>query len=269
MESVITRIGKLLAKAESTDSVDEAEALFAKAQALASRYSVELAVARRSQAKTEARETPEERTIDLGRPGQHHLKQIAALFLVVATANDVRCLIATNSSVMYPMGFPSDLDVTEAIHVALSEQMVRFGNAWLRAGDWRHEHYDAGVDRWGRVVRKPMTARVARRSFYEGFITEIRRRFTEARDEAVAESERRHAAESAVADGKRVSVTSLALREKTEEVNEFHRQRVRSLRVRSSWRGSATMATRGPSSEAGRRAGARASMSSARQVSGG
>ena len=266
MDSVVTRIGKLLAKAESTDSVEEAEALFAKAQALASRHAVELAVARRFQAAGEQRETPEERTITLGRAGQHHLKQLAALFLVVADANDLKCLIATNSSVVYPLGFPSDLEVTEAIYVALAEQMVRLGNAWLAGGSWREERYRAGVDRWGRIVTKPMTSRVARRSFYEGFITEIHRRFGEAREAAVQESTQRHAAEAAVSEGKRVSVTTLALREKAEEVNEFYRRRVERDRIRSSWRGSATMSTSGPSTEAGRRAGARASMSSARQV---
>ncbi|MGJ6979189.1 DUF2786 domain-containing protein [Aestuariimicrobium soli] len=267
-DSVVARIGKLLSKAESTDSVDEAEALFAKAQALASRHAVELAVARHAQASSQARETPEERSITLGKAGSHHLKQVASLFLVVAEANDVKCLIAANSSVVYPLGFPSDLDVTEAIHVALAEQMVRWGNVWLREGAWRGEHYPVGHDRWGRLVTKPMTARVARRSFYEGFIAEIRRRFTEARDEAVRESDERLAAEQALADGKRVSVTTLALREKAEEVNEFYRRRVQRDRIRSSWRGSSALSMRGPSTEAGRRAGSRASMSGAKQVRG-
>ena len=268
VDSVVSRIGKLLSKAESTDSVEEAEALFAKAQSLASKHAVELAVARHARSAGQTRETPEERTVALGKPGAHHLKQLAALFLVVAEANDVKCLIAANSSVVYPLGFPSDLEVTETIHVTLAEQMVRWGNAWVRKGEWRTEHYPVGHDRWGRLVTKPMTARVARRSFYEGFITEIRQRFTEARDEAVRESEVQHAAEAALADGKRVSVTTLALREKTEEVNEFYRRRVQRDRIRSSWRGSSALSMKGPSTEAGRRAGAKASMSSAKQVRG-
>lgn len=41
--SIVTRIGKLLAKAKVTHSQAEAEALFAKAQELASKHSVALA----------------------------------------------------------------------------------------------------------------------------------------------------------------------------------------------------------------------------------
>ena len=51
-------IGKLLRKAETTHSADEADALMAKAQELATRYSIDLAVARHADARAQWRNAP-------------------------------------------------------------------------------------------------------------------------------------------------------------------------------------------------------------------
>ena len=61
--SHLDRIAALLAKAERSDNPHEAEAYLAKAQALATQASVDLAVARALTARREAREQPVSVTI--------------------------------------------------------------------------------------------------------------------------------------------------------------------------------------------------------------
>src|SRR5258705_494316 len=65
-DRMLTRIGGLLRQAESTDNEHEAEAFLAAAQRLATRSSVDLAVARAHIAGRERRPTPVQRMIPIG-----------------------------------------------------------------------------------------------------------------------------------------------------------------------------------------------------------
>lgn len=273
--SIVTRIGKLLAKAEDTQSQAEAEALFAKAQELASKHSVALAVARRQLRDCEAPEVPESRTLRLGEARTAGLVQKVQLFGVIARANDVRFSIVQGNTAVNPIGFPTDLDVTEALFACVAEQMVRLGNQWLVEGQWRADTYRSeepyvavGPDgvrqlRWAR----PMNARVARRRFYEGFVLAVETRFLEAKRSVESAAEGADLTRVVDASGKELSVTTLALRDKRKQVDEFTAREFERQGVRGFWRGSRARAVGGYASEAaGYQAGEAANLTGRKQL---
>lgn len=253
MTAIAETIGKLLSKAERTESEEESQALFAKAQQLASKHAIDLAMARFRHAES-SKDGLEDRTVTIGAPRSVGLKQKVSLFSVIAHANDVRLAIRRDSTQVYPVGFRSDLDVVERLYHSLVGQMERFGDRWVASGRWRGDTYGL----WG---EKPVGARVARRLFYEGFIYRIQLRFMEARREARASAERTYA-DDAPRPGKELSSLALALRDKTEQVDEFRDQYFRKSGVRGKWRGSQADQFGGHASyAAGERAGERASLS--------
>ena len=68
-DRMLTRIGGLLRKAESTDNEHEAEAFLAAAQRLATKSSIDLTVARAHMAGRERWHSPVQRIIQFGEPG--------------------------------------------------------------------------------------------------------------------------------------------------------------------------------------------------------
>ncbi|NLE98235.1 MAG: DUF2786 domain-containing protein [Propionibacterium sp.] len=259
MAGITETIGKLLSKADSTESRDESHALFAKAQQLASKHSIDLTMARASHA-SKSQDLLEDRSLTIGAARSTGLKQRVSLFSIVARANDVRLAIRTDSTVVYPVGFASDLDMAERIYRSLVAQMERFGDGWVRSRRWEGDDYG-----W---EGKPVTARVARRLFYEGFIQEIHARLAEARNQAEADAERTYA-DATRGSGKELSSLALALRDKTEQVDEFRDQYYKRANVRGRWRGSKADSFGGRRSvAAGERAGSRASMSGSAELDG-
>ncbi|WP_203568466.1 DUF2786 domain-containing protein [Aestuariimicrobium ganziense] len=232
-DKIVATIGKLLRKAETTDSVDEAEALMAKAQALATRHAIDLAVARFEHSERERREGVEERVVTIGRPRQPHLVLRRRLFGAVAEVNDVTVLLRGTEATLYPIGFPSDLDVVEAIYRSLEAQMTRAADEWIRRSG------------------TPLHTTQARTMFYEGFVARIHARLVKARDEALwqadpgpAKSLRERVLRPR---GDELSSTALALRAKRQEVDDF---------IRTSYPRLATRTTRArvAGGHAGRRA---------------
>lgn len=280
--TIVERIGKLLAKAESTTSPAEAEALLGKAQWLATQHSVDLAVARRTQTRAAERETPTERVITVGVARQQNLKQLVELYSAIARANDIKLVIRTDSTVIYAGGFPSDLDVADALFASLADQMARTAARWLDQGEWRAETVDKvewhvevrGGRRWKvpTVVQAPMTKQTARRSFYSAFIATVGRRMADARHEAL------DTVESGLGDlvetfadrtdsrGKQLTSTALALRDKSSAVNDFHAQQVANRNARGTWRGSQQSRFSDAGHEAGRQAGQQAHLGGARSL---
>ena len=172
-EKALGRIVALLAKAESTDSSAEADALVTKAQQLATLHAIDLAFAEQERTGRDRRhrETPEQRVLTLGEPGRRGSKFLVSLLVAIAASNDVRCDVAHNSTYAVAFGMPGDLDVCEALLASLSAQMALRAAAALQVG----EHRRLGVD-----------ARVYRSSFYAGFVAAIAVRLAAARAEAVA-----------------------------------------------------------------------------------
>jgi hypothetical protein len=225
-DKVLDRVAALLAKAESTDSPHEAEALVAKAQQLATLHAVDLAAARQRTARRHRREEPTQQRAPVGASRRQGNRHFAHLFIAIAWVNDVRCDVASNNTYVIAYGFPSDLEVVEALYASLATQMVTAANAAIRRGDHQQEVY------WSTATQAWRSdARVYRTSFYEAFVATVSRRLQAARDGALAPTARAADPQKAA----RIDETSSAmvLRRKADEVRAFHSA---TSTARGSWR---------------------------------
>ena len=262
-------IGKLLRKAEQT-TAGEAEALWQKAQELATRHSIDLALARLADERAHQREVVEERSVVIGRKGQHHITLLRHLFVVIAQVNDVTVLVRGADPQVYPIGMPEDLDATQALFTSLAAQMSAAADQWLSS-----ENYAREVARAGRAKPAKTTSRG---HFYEGFISRVGARLQAAHDQAVDEA-LAAAGQPAAADsaagapgrgpstaGGELSSTALALRAKHEAVNDFLAAHHPRLGVRRLTRRSRPTVTAQSSRRRGRQAADRASLSAQRRL---
>lgn len=225
-DRMLSRIAALLRQAEGTDNTHEAEAFMAAAQRLATATSIDLAVARAHSTTRTAAQEPTQRTITIGEPGTRGLRTYVQLFAAIAMANDVRCDVASNSTMVYAYGFGEDIDTTHTLYASLVVQMVRACDAYLATG-----------------AHRPTPTITARLNFQLAFGNRIGHRLSEARDDAKREATRFRRAKPG---------TALALRNKDIELRDHYR---RESQARGTWR--ATSASAGYSSAA-RRAGDRA-----------
>jgi hypothetical protein len=243
-EKLLDRIGALLAKAESTDSLHEAEALVAKAQQLATLHAVDLAAARQRTQRKHRREQVTQRKLTLARRPGPGLRHQVLLFVTIAHVNDVQVDIARNSTYVLAFGFPSDIDVVEAMHASLATQMIAGATAAIRRGDHKEDLYWSDAAGGWRS-----DARVFRSNFNDGFVTAIGERLRDARAKALAE----HDAQPEHAAAARSSGAELVLVEKAQEVAAFHQTH---SDARGSWTGAPRAGA--PWSPGGHRAGHRA-----------
>ncbi|MEV0356242.1 DUF2786 domain-containing protein [Nocardia sp. NPDC050697] len=248
-DRMLTRIGGLLRQAESTDNEHEAEAFLAAAQRLATRSSIDLAVARAHVAGRQRRAAPIQRVIPIGEPGRKGLRTYVQLFVAIAAANDVRCDVARTSTQVYAYGFAGDIDVCEALYTSLLVQMVRASDQYIKSGGYRSATVEKVVveKRLGRTVRRRVAAPVApvtaRLNFQSAFAARVGKRLAEVKAEVVRDASPAEAG----APG-----TAIALREKELELTDFYS---RTSEARGTWRGASAALT--PSADA-RRAGDRA-----------
>ncbi|MEA5154381.1 DUF2786 domain-containing protein [Raineyella sp.] len=274
------RIAAILRQAETTTHRAEAETFISRAQELATRHAIDIALLQardRADGVAAGAELPEEQSVVIGRPGQRWLRHYCTLFMAVARANDVEFLLAGNSTRMYAHGMPSDIAMTIALYESLRAQMVASATRWMATGDWKRET----TDRWDghRLDEQPVHWSTAKTSFYEGFISSIAERLQDSR---------RRAEESATAPtataagratdagtrstgpgpdptgpgpGKDLHSTAVVLAAKREQVRAFHQQvcdRLRPGRWRGGDRGPTTWSEGG--ARAGREAGRRAAV---------
>lgn len=228
-DRMLARIAALLRQAEGTDNAHEAEAFMAAAQRLATATSIDLAVARAHSATRTAAQAPTQRTITIGEPGTRGLRTYVQLFAVIASANDVRCDVASNSAFVYAYGFAEDIDASHALYASLVVQMVRSCDAYLSTGEHR-----------------PTPTITARLNFQLAFGARVGQRLAQAREEVQREATKSRSA----APG-----TAVALRNKEVELRDHYRQE---SKARGRW--TAARASAGYSSGA-RRAGDRAGRS--------
>ncbi len=241
------RIAALLAKAERTDNAAEAEAYLAKAQALATAASIDLAFARAAQPGP--RVQPESRTLTIGERGKRANKHFVALFIAIAHNNDAHVDVAHDSTFVVVYGMPSDLDVVEQLFMSVSVQMTRSAQDWVGSGVWRGETYVAA----GTRRRKPHNAQTARAAFAMAYVDRIAERLAEA------------SADVKAADARLESTGALVLREKSAEIDAYHR---RTSAARGRWGGysGAVRDRRGVAAQAGREAASRARLARATQI---
>jgi hypothetical protein len=225
-DKMLARIAALLRQAEGTSNTHEAEAFMAAAQRLATATSIDLAVARAHSATRTAAQVPSMRTITIGEPGSRGLRTYVQLFAGIATANEVRCDVASNSTYVYAYGFAEDIDATHALYASLVVQMVRACDAYLATG-----------------AHRPTPTITARLNFQLAFGARVGQRLSEARDQARREATQ----ESTATPG-----TAIALRNKEIELRDHYRTE---SKARGTWRPASASAGY---SSAARRAGDRA-----------
>ncbi|MEZ0578514.1 TIGR04338 family metallohydrolase [Nocardioides sp. MH1] len=226
-DGTLAKLAKLLRQAERASNEHERAAFLSKAQALATRHSVALAIARAHTAKEEGREQPVAENYRIGERGKRGLARYVRLLLNIAHANDVRCTISHDSTALTLHGFPSDIAVTKAIYESLLVQMVADCERHLRSGVRdEQEKWDPSRRRW--TVR-PVATITARLAFYEAYAWRIGERLDEARAATLA-------AAVGPDDGPEASgETALALRQKELDVHDFFAESLRRNNVRGTW----------------------------------
>lgn len=270
MSDLIDKIGSLLMKAESTDNQHEKDAYLSKAQSLATVASIDLEMARGRQIHKTERETPVKRQIKLFDYNDKSRNKSAFVYLIlgIGAQNDLEFDIAHNSTYVIAYGYPSDIDVTEALYASLSQQMVREAEDYLKTGDYKTEKVWTQVrvrDSWGfydtKSVHKPVDGRVARRSFYDGFKNKITSRLREARKAAV------DTYVVTQVDAAEIMSTSadLVLVNKKATVNAFRKD---TSNARGSYKGGYSGGSSNGGYSAGQQAGSRASLGSSAGIGG-
>jgi hypothetical protein len=225
-DKMLARIAALLRQAEGTDNLHEAAAFMAAAQRLATATSIDLAIARAHSGTRTKAQMPVQRTITIGTAGTRGLRTYVQLFVMIASANDVKCDVASNSTFVFAYGFAEDIDASHALYASLVVQMVKASDAYIQSG-----------------AHRPTPTITARLNFQLAFGARIGQRLVQAREQAEQE---------ATQDRNGRPGTALALRDKDIELKDFYRQ---TSPARGTWR--AASATAGYSSAA-RRAGDRA-----------
>ena len=245
-------IAKLLAKAERTDHPAEAETFMARAQTLAARHSIDLAVARSHSAKSEAREAITEVTIVTGKPGTRGLAQYVRLLAGVSFANDLRPFISHDQSKVFLIGFPSDIEVVTALYGSLVIQMVRASESYLRSDERRNTVVTVWSERHRGYIKRPLHGSTARRDFMQGYAERIGERLRLARVEAEeAATAAEQAGRSAAGElsgphtgstsrdsrsSRSLVTTAIALREKARELDSYVTAYQKRMRIRGTWR---------------------------------
>ncbi len=263
-DRTLLRIGRLLRQAERTSNAAEREAFFAKAQSLATRHQIALAVARARAGAEEKREEPTWETVLIGESGKRSLARYVRLILEIARANDVRVAIYTSNTRVTLYGFPSDIAVVQALYATLVTQMVADGDAHLRSGAHKADQREVWNARRRRWELKPVHGSTARAAFYEAWADHIGERLAAARASARAAAV---AADAPVADGP--TSTELAIRAREVEVVDYFGRMQRDHGIRGTWKGAAQAGHAAPGSrDAGTRAAARASLGTERAITG-
>lgn len=164
-ERQLTRIRALLAKAESTEFPEEAEALSAKAQELMTRHSIDHALLAAARPSGDAGPTPIAVRVGLDAPYE---QAKAFLLQQVAEANGCRSVWSAKLGFATVVGFAGDCEAVELLHTSLLVQattaMVRNGPQRVRGGQ--------------------STTRSFRQSFLEAYAVRIGQRLRSVADDA-------------------------------------------------------------------------------------
>ncbi len=165
-ERHLERIRALLAKAESTEFDEEADALTAKAQELMTRHAIDHAVLAAHGAGRSSGEQPSAIRIGIDDP---YAQAKATLLSIIGEASQCRAVWSKDLGFSTVFGFAGDLASVELLYTSL---LLQVRSAMVRAGD-RGKRARSGA---------------FRRSFLLGFANRIGRRLEEAASAAVADA---------------------------------------------------------------------------------
>jgi hypothetical protein len=167
---MLRRIRGLLAKAESTEFPEEAEALTAKAQELMTRHSVDAALLAASASATEGIAVTTRR-VHVQDP---YVRAKMQLLAAVAEANDVRVVWYSGLGIANLVGVPADVAAVELLFTSLLLQVAQALSAAERS------------------MGRGAGPRSFRRSFLLGYAHRIGERIQAARRRATAEAAAEH-----------------------------------------------------------------------------
>ena len=224
-ERMLSRVRALLAKAESTEFPEEAEALSSRAQELMARHSIDDAFLAASGPGKAGPGQASGRRLFIDSPYE---AAKAVLLDVVAGANRCRAIWHKNLGLSTVLGFPGDLDAVELLFTSL---LVQATAALVREGS-RQDSY----------------GRSRTRSFRQSFLTSYAQRIGERLAEAAGAAERQAVADSPGANLLPVlAARHRAVDEAVEEMfPELTEHAVRSTHDREGWlsgRAAADLAT--------------------------
>ncbi|MCZ2819480.1 DUF2786 domain-containing protein [Modestobacter sp. VKM Ac-2977] len=189
-DKVLHRIRSLLAKAESTEFAEEAEALTAKAQSLMARHAIDTAVLAQRGNGSPAGVVA--RRLHLDDP---HTEAKAAVVQAVGTANGVRVVLLPSFGIATLVGFRDDVDLVELLVTSLLLQAAR-------------ALADAAASGGARARSTPF-----RRGFLYSFAQRLEERLTQAREQATAEARADYGAELAPVLAERSAAVDRAVEE--------------------------------------------------------
>jgi hypothetical protein len=169
----LERVRALLAKAESTEFEEEAEALTAKAQELMTRHSIDAALLAAHAAGKRSGEQPVGRRIGVDDP---YAQAKAVLLGVIAEASMCRVVWSKNFGFSTVFGFEGELASVELLYTSL---LLQARTAMVRMGDL------GGMG-------KRAKSRSFRQSFLVGFATRIGQRLRESADAATSDAVGEH-----------------------------------------------------------------------------
>jgi hypothetical protein len=169
---VLARIRALLAKAESNEYGEEAEALSARAQELMTKYSIDQALLAVSSGREDQ---PVGRRIAVDNPYE---VPKTSLLQAVAVANRCRVVWTKDVGLATVVGFEADLDAVEVLFTSL---LVQANAAMLREGS-KQDAYGAS------------RTRAFRQSFLVAYAIRIGERLAEAAEHTTREAAAEHAA---------------------------------------------------------------------------
>jgi Protein of unknown function (DUF2786) len=167
-QRMLGRVRALLAKAESTEFPEEAEALSGRAQELMARHSIDHALLA---AESDTPEEPIGRRLPIDNPYE---APKAVLLDHVADANRCRAVWHRELGFSTVLGFPSDLDAVELLFTSL---LVQATTALVHAGS-----------------RQDASGRSSTRSFRHSFLSAYAQRIGERLEEATGAAVRQAAA---------------------------------------------------------------------------
>jgi len=242
-DSILTRTSKILEQADAPGRTDEEKKTFLeKAEALAAKHSIDLALLRKKQADSTGKHdrpiTSELFTLK-ALPSVTYRNLAVELGSVICRAHGAQCTIRGKSDYMTFYGFPEDVHLTELMLGRAAPMMFEAADRYLKS----EEHRATGA-----------AAASARITFCKNFAWEVGRRLTE----AVKQTERQVAEMLAITDG--TVSTELVLREKAVEVRDYVAYEFKRQGVKGTWKGSNTSNWNGGAADAGREAGQQANL---------
>lgn len=258
-DGIMAHVSKIYAQAEAPGrTVEEKQAFLERAQTLATRHQIDLAILRKKQAdaKDDAdRERPTTGALFslLALPNVTYRNLAVELGSYIGRAHGAQCTIRGRSSYLTFYGFPEDIALTELMTTRVVPMMFDAADEYVKSP----ERKASGT-----------AATSARIAFCQSFSIEVWRRLKEAvkqsTDAAVEEDEQKAIAENRHLGG--VTGTALAIRAKELEVADYVAYEFKKQGIRGSWKGSRSSDWGSGTYEAGKKAAQNANLFGRREI---